>query len=386
MTYMGNFGAQEIAMFQRGLKNILRAESPKDKGLAMREVMSIGTSGIMYGTLSAASYGYMNYLYQRQALENQLEDPKFADQTDYIKSQISQLDVDWGKQYKDLTSPDHIYQQTITNAMFLMNSKYSSTVKMTMAGSVGLIDAWIGDDNKNFVDAGGQPSVYQEYSEMAKEWMQTVTYARTPDDVGGIAELMLPQLDAFFDVFYDQAPREFWDYMDSGIYRPDKHEEFKEEINALTWSTNILKMLQFTGGGRPIPLIKDLDMALRNWDKIYGVDVKEYQEFLDKAQDDKLITSSTVGEPEGVSKVGEPEGVSKVGETESITLKTLPKDGEFDADYSKAVQDFQYWMYSEKELKAMFPKEDLIVMLPREMWVQFLANKDSLPFTWTPEN
>tara|TARA_R100000664_G_C2760110_1_gene150823 strand:- start:5571 stop:15974 length:10404 start_codon:yes stop_codon:yes gene_type:complete len=390
MTYMSNFGAQEIAMFQRGLKNILRGGSAKERLQGLQESLSIGSSGVIYGVASAVTYGYTNYLYQRQAFENQLNDPKFGDQLDYIKGQIAQLDADWQGQLDNLLSVDHFYQQSITNAMFLTNSKYSNVVKATMASSVGLIDRWLGPDNKNFVNAGGEPSIYEAYSTEAKHWMSSITYARSPESVGDVAELILPQMDAFMDLFYERAPKEYWDYMDSGIYVPDKHEEFREEINAMTWYTNVLKMLQYAPlkgklvGSQPVPFIKDIEMMLRTWDKAYGVDVQEYQKFLDAAQDNELITQSTVGEPVGQSDVGEPVGQSSVGEPESIMRKSLPDEG-FDPDIAGAVQNFEYWMYTEEELKKMWPKEDLMMMLPRSLWLEFVANEENIPFSWTQD-
>ena len=385
MTYMSNFGAQEAAMLNRSLKNIVRGDN-SSRSLAVREMLGIYGSGMMYGTLSGVAYGWQQYYVQRSLLENQLDDKDY-NRSDVLEK-IHNLDLKWDDEYKNLTNSESITKEFITNGIFLANSKYSQAVKSIFGGTLGITQMFM-DSPDDWREAGGNWGVYADYRDYTNKLFQDATYAKVPRDPEDIMMSALPQIEMAWDLFSKEAPKAVMDYLDRGIYEADFEEKYREDINFYNFLNTSMKTLLFTQG-KALPFLKDVQQITKGFYNFYDVDtekVKEEFEELskgvgepyssgaeeyssgaeeyssgadeysilnieDKYVDDKGLTTS---EKEEIKK---DKGVQyiEIGEGDSLTYE----------QYNEKYGTYKWWDKTDNQLKTDFSKEELRQLLPRD--------------------
>lgn len=389
MTYMSNFGAQEVAMLQKGLKDLVRGDNAETRGQSVREVLGVFGSGVVYGLSSAVGYGFQQYYTERQLLENQLGDGDYNQLE--VRSKISELDAKWEQSYNDLVSTENIKKEMITNGMFLANSKYSQAVKVVLGTSLGIMDKVTSSEQWDAV--GGNQAVGLDWLEYSKELFADATYSRVPKDPEDIIMNMLPQVEMAWDVFNSEAPQAVLDYIFRGEYLADFEEEYKEDINMYKFLSSTLKVALFIGG-KALPFQKDIDQTLRSMYNFYGVNIQENRELIETIKGEGSATQEYTGGPEEYT--GGPEEYT--GGPEKYDASKLPiirddeggkttkqkkkekeerqkklgvksydvgthklSNEEFIAKYGKR---FRWWDYDDEELREDFSQEDCKEFLP----------------------
>ena len=385
MTYMSNFGAQEAAMLNRSLKNIVRGDN-SSRSLAVREMLGIYGSGMMYGTLSGVAYGFQQYYVQRSLLENQLDDKDY-NRSDVLEK-IHNLDLKWDEEYKNLTNSESITKEFITNGIFLANSKYSQAVKSIFGATIGIPQIFM-DSPDEWRKAGGNWGVYADYREYVNKLLQDATYAKVPREPEDILMSALPQIEMAWDLFEKEAYPAVIDYINKGIYEADFEEKYREDINFVNFLNTSMKTLLFTQG-KALPFLKDIQQITKGFYNFYGVDtekVKEEFEELSKGVgepyssgaeeyssgaeeysseaeeysilniDDKYVDDGglTTSEKE---KIKEDKGVQyiEIGEGDSLTYE----------QYQEQYGTYKWWDKTDTQLKTDFSKEQLRQLLPRD--------------------
>jgi hypothetical protein len=389
MTYMSNFGAQEVAMLQKGLKDLVRGDNAETRGQSVREVLGVFGSGVVYGLSSAVGYGFQQYYTERQLLENQLGDGDYNQLE--VRSKISELDAKWEQSYNDLVSTENIKKEMITNGMFLANSKYSQAVKVVLGTSLGIMDKVTSSEQWDAV--GGNQAVGLDWLEYSKELFADATYSRVPKDPEDIIMNMLPQVEMAWDVFNSEAPQAVLDYIFRGEYLADFEEEYKEDINMYKFLSSTLKVALFIGG-KALPFQKDIDQTLRSMYNFYGVNIQENRELIETIKGEGSATQEYTGGPEkytgGPEKyTGGPEKYDasalpiirddeggkttkqkkkeKEEREEKLGVKSYDvgthklSNEEFIAKYGKR---FRWWDHDDKELREKYSQEDCKEFLP----------------------
>lgn len=389
MTYMSNFGAQEVAIVTKGLKDLVRGDNAETRGQSVREVLGVFGSGVVYGLSSAVGYGFQQYYTERQLLENQLGDGNY-DQLE-VRSKISELDAKWEQSYNDLVSTENIKKEMITNGMFLTNSKYSQAVKVVLGTSLGIMDKVTSSEQWDAL--GGNQAVGLDWLEYSKELFADATYSRVPKDPEDIIMNMLPQVEMAWDVFNSEAPQAVLDYIFRGEYLADFEEEYKEDINMYKFLSSTLKVALFLGG-KALPFQKDIDQTLRSMYNFYGVNIQENRELIEKIKGEGSATQEYTGGPEeytggpeeytggpdkynasGLPIIRDDEGgkttkqkkKEKEEREEKLGVKSYDvgthklSNEEFIAKYGKR---FRWWDYDDEELREDFSQEDCKEFLP----------------------
>ena len=385
MTYMSNFGAQEVAMMQKGLKDLVRGDNAETRAQSVREVLGVFSSGVVYGIASGVGYGFQQYYTERKLLENQLGDVGDYDQKE-IRRKISTLDAKWEQEYSDMTNPESIKKEMITNGMFLATSKYSQAVKVVLGSSLGVMDKIT--SSEQFQVLGGNQAVSLDWLEYSKELFSDATYSKIPKDPEDILMNMLPQIEMAWDVFNEEAPQAVLDYISRGEYLADFEEEYKEDINMYNFLSTSLKVALFSVG-KALPFQKDIDQTLKSMYNFYGVNIQENRKLINTIKNTSggqtqeytggpdvytggpdVYTGgpeqSTAGdlpvirEDEGGKTTTEKNKKTKINEYGERGTHSLT-DKEFNAKYG---ENFRWWNYSGDELKEKYSQEDCKEFLP----------------------
>jgi len=386
MTYMSNFGAQEVAMLNRSLKNIVRGDNTS-RTLAVREMVGIFGSGVMYGTLSGVAYGWQQYYLERTLLENQLGQPDKYNESDILQ-QIHNLDLKWEDEYKKLTDSDAITKEFITNGIFLTNSKYSQAVKMVFGGTLGITQKFM-DSPDEWREAGGNWGIYADFRDYTNQLFQDATYAKVPRNPDDVIMSALPQIEMAWEIFAQEAPKAVIDYLDRGVYEADFEEKYREDINFYNFLNTSMKTLLFTQG-KALPFQKDLDAIGQSFYNFYNVDtekvLKEFEmlerqgvgePYSDESEDyddgsedyddgsapysimdieDRYVDDDKKTTQEK-KKEKEKRGVHyiEIGNEKEITLE----------EYNNKFGGYKWWNKTDDEIKTDWTKEELRQMLPR---------------------
>ena len=385
MTYMSNFGAQEVAMMQKGLKDLVRGDNAETRAQSVREVLGVFSSGVVYGIASGVGYGFQQYYTERKLLENQLGDVGDYDQKE-IRRKISTLDAKWEQEYSDMTNPESIKKEMITNGMFLATSKYSQAVKVVLGSSLGVMDNIT--SSEQFQVLGGNQAVGLDWLEYSKELFSDATYSKIPKNPEDILMNMLPQIEMAWDVFNEDAPQAVLDYISRGEYLADFEEEYKEDINMYNFLSTSLKVALFSVG-KALPFQKDIDQTLKSMYNFYGVNIQENRKLINTIKNTSggqtqeytggpdvytggpdVYTGgpdqSTAGdlpvirEDEGGKTTTEKNKKTKRNEYGERGTHSLT-DKEFDAKYG---ENFRWWYYSGDELKEKYSQEECKEFLP----------------------
>ena len=388
MTYMSNFGAQEVAMMQKGLKDLVRGDNAETRAQSVREVLGVFSSGVVYGIASGVGYGFQQYYTERKLLENQLGDGDY-DQRE-IRGKISTLDAKWEQEYSDMTNPESIKKEMITNGMFLATSKYSQAVKVVLGSSLGVMDNIT--SSEQFQVLGGNQAVGLDWLEYSKELFSDATYSKIPKNPEDILMNMLPQIEMAWDVFNEDAPQAVLDYISRGEYLADFEEEYKEDINMYNFLSTSLKVALFSVG-KALPFQKDIDQTLKSMYNFYGVNIQENRKLINTIKNTSgSQTQEYSGGPE--KYIGGPE--KYIGGPEQSTAGNLPVISDDEGGKTtkekrenttrsreekyphmvgthslsreefkdKYGENFRWWDYSGDELKEIYSQEDCKEFLP----------------------
>tara|TARA_R110000782_G_scaffold182467_1_gene272825 strand:- start:1011 stop:10463 length:9453 start_codon:yes stop_codon:yes gene_type:complete len=390
MTYMSNFGAQEVAMMQKGLKDLVRGDNAETRAQSVREVLGVFSSGVVYGIASGVGYGFQQYYTERKLLENQLGDGDY-DQRE-IRGKISTLDAKWEQEYSDMTNPESIKKEMITNGMFLATSKYSQAVKVVLGSSLGVMDNIT--SSEQFQVLGGNQAVGLDWLEYSKELFSDATYSKIPKDPEDILMNMLPQIEMAWDVFNEDAPQAVLDYISRGEYLADFEEEYKEDINMYNFLSTSLKVALFSVG-KALPFQKDIDQTLKSMYNFYGVNIQENRELINTIKNtsggqtqeysggpekytggpEKYIGGPEQSTAGNLPVISDDEGGKTTKEKRENTTRSREEkyphavgthslsSEEFKAKYG---DNFRWWNYSGDELKEKYSQEDCKEFLPYE--------------------
>jgi hypothetical protein len=378
MTYMSNFGAQEVSMLIKGMKDAYRGDNqPREQ--ALREVLGIASSGTVYGLASGVAYGFQQYFTNRSILESQLGDENYDEKI--IRQQIDDLDNLWEQKFKDMTSLESIKKEMITNGMFLTTSKYSQSVKMVLGGSLSISNKLL--DFEEWKNAGGNYQVFAEWKEYADELYQDATYSRLPNDPNDIVEMMLPQIESAYEVFWKEAPEAWKTYINRGEYDADIEEEFKEEMSMLNFLNTSTKTLLFSFG-KALPFQKDIDQTMKMYYNFYGLDIdenrKKIKEFRESTEGS--IVPEYQGGP-GEYQGGPPEyqggpgdiqtqtiGEEDLGLTSQERKERKEKENREYEEYMSKYKGYRWWDKTDEELKNDWEQHELKELLPLEHYLR----------------
>ena len=226
LTYMSSFGALETAMYQKSIRDVMSGESANTKALGGKRAVAILGAGITYGTIIGLEIAWGKHLMDRHIIETSDE---YDAMNKYDKEQaLKAVDDEWNEYVDGVFKVSGLKKQIVSNTAFLVNSKYSQAMRMSLVGFGGAYQQWLKSDEST---REFDKSALVEESEATKQWLSEIMgedgnnvdallrggiYAKPAADVGGVAEQMLPHIDMAMEVMIKDFPKDFWEWYQEG--------------------------------------------------------------------------------------------------------------------------------------------------------------------------
>ena len=288
LTYMGSFGALEAAMYQKGFRDMLQGESPAARASGFKQAMTIFSAGMGYGLGVSAEFLLMGYGIQSLIIKDKYDIFGSADEE-------AELDALWKETTDELwkiMTPKGTVQQVVSNASFLVTSKYSGASRGLAILSAGLYKEMV---------KGGKVTETKEELNMLEGFIAKMANA-TPEDIdditrgglyfqgtfdaGDFSEQMLQHVKLGFETIRDFPP-DFWKAYEAGDIK-GMNSKFREELRYIE-ALNSAQKLFFMFKGAQFPGQRHIDEYLRGMSERYDVnqaDITNYRKLVfPKAQE-----------------------------------------------------------------------------------------------------